>query len=428
MSLLIVPALILVLVATSFAAEVKLTFWGMSSSSEEQELAVVNEFNRRHAGSIKVEAVSGISGTDLREKLSVAIAANAAPDVVRFDRFALAEWADKGLFHPLDALINLDNFTNEDFYPAAWNETIYQGKTYGIPWNMDSRAYLYNKAAFSESGLDPATSPRTWDEVIEFARKLDRRTSEGFTRIGFLAHDGNWYFLGWLLAAGGNITDSSGRNVTWNSDAGRRAAHFMVDIAAYYGGYRGARDVTGGGTSSSIPSGRLASVVDFSGMVGSSLRKNPSLELGVGPAPRPAELAHEKITWSGGFAMSIPITVPENKMNPIWEFIKFFTSKDGMVIAFQQDVAGISGQLPTRRSVILDSTYAMKQPAALSGFVELLPYARFRPVIPDGESLYELYRRRLADMIMKENVVPDQAVAETARLGQLVLDQRWAGR
>ena len=113
-----------------------------------------------------------------------------------------------------------------------------------------------------------------------------------------------------------------------------------------------------------------------------------------------------------GVALPVRATTSPSKMDAVWEFVKSHTSRASMMTIFDAD---ISGQMPTRRSEATDSDYLRKQSAALTGFVELLPYSGFRPVLPDGDRLYDLYRHRLLDMIMSENITPDHAVAETAR-------------
>lgn len=403
------------------AAEIQLMYWGMSASSEQQERAIIDEFNRRYAGQIKVDPGFTMSTEELREKLAVALAAGAAPDVVRFDRFAIPEWAYQGLFKPIDHLIERDAIDISDFYPAAWNELIFEGKTYGIPHNMDVRALLYNKTVYEESGLDPAVSPRTWDDLATFARKLDRKDGGQFTRIGFNPIHGNWYYYGYLLMAGGDLFDSTNRQVAWNSDAGRLAANYMADWIGYYGGQTEISRVRSGGTYPSFADGRVVSILGGSWFVGSILNVNPNTDIGVGIPPRPTELADEIISWSGGFAMVIPTTTPLSKEEAVWEFIKFFTGQEAMIMAFRDNSLG---QLPPRRSVMQDPEFQATQPPQLLDFLAILPHSRFRPVIPGGETLWKIYRDQLEALILA-GVVPDQAVAETARLGQIALDEAW---
>lgn len=404
------------------AAEVQLTYWGMSSGSEEQERAVIDEFNRRNAGRIKVDAGPVFTTEELREKLTVAIAAGAAPDVVRFDRFAIAEWAYQGLFKPVDHLIKRDKIDSSDFYPAAWNEMIFEGKTYGIPHNMDVRALLYNKTLYSEAGLNPETSPRTWDELSSFSHKLDRRASDGrLDRMGFNPLYGNWYYYGYLLMAGGDLLDPTNRKVAWNSPAGLRAANFMNDWVQYYGGDAEIRRIRNGSTYPSFVAGRQVSIMGGSWFVGSILKLNPDTQIGIGAPPRPSELANEVVSWSGGFAMVIPTTTPISKEEAVWTFMKFFTSQEMMKKAF---IGNSMGQLPPRRSVMMDSDFRASQPPQLNDFLSILPYSRFRSVIPGGESLWKIYAAEFDRQIIA-GIVPEQIVSETARLGQIALDAAW---
>ena len=428
LSTLLPPATLLVLAssATASAKEVVINYWGVFSSSEQQEKRIVDEFNRLYRGRIRVIPGPAMTPADLREKLAVAIAAGTAPEVVKFDRFAIAEWAHNGLLHPLDLLITRDRINVKDFYPAAWNEQMFEGRTYGLPWNMDVRAYLFNRAVFAEAGLDPAAPPRTWDEVDQVARKLDRRSGDTFSRAGFLATEGNWFFYGWLLAAGGDITDPTGRKVTWNSEAGRRAARFMVENYTRYGGTPTlTRLKSPGGLYAALADGRIASVVGGSWFIGSLLKAAPEADIGVAPPPRPSELAGTPVSWSGGFSLVIPSTVPPEKKEAAWTFARFFTRKAAVVEVFK---GANLGQLPALRSAVLDPAFRQGQPKQLNTFLKILPFSRFRPVIPGGEQLWKVYRDILENKLLNENVPVEQALSETARLGQMVLDQAWLRR
>nr|WP_314263114.1 extracellular solute-binding protein [uncultured Moellerella sp.] len=46
------------------------------------------------------------------------------------------------------------------------------GRTYYIPWNATTQMMIYNKALFVEAGLDPNQPPETWDEFLIAAEKI----------------------------------------------------------------------------------------------------------------------------------------------------------------------------------------------------------------------------------------------------------------
>jgi multiple sugar transport system substrate-binding protein len=405
------------------AEEIVLTYWGIASSSQ-QEYDLVESFNQLYASKIRVQAMAVSS---MNEKLAVAIAGNSAPEIVRFDRFGIPEWAFKGLLQPLDAFIKNDNFDLSDFYPAAVAESVFEGKTYGIPWYIDARAYLYNKQHYLEAGLDPAQPATTWDQAVLYGRRLDRVVDGRFERAGFFAVDGNFYFVGWLFTAGGEVTDPTGRQIMWDSPAGLRAANFMVENAKHYGGMSGVSAAKSGDTRVVTAGGRISSLVDVSSAIANILKANPNIDLGVSAPPRPTELANQPITWSGGFSYVIPSSVSTERAAAAWEFIKYVTSKETQVLLMD---GSLLGRFPSRRSAILDPRYQQIQPPQMNikVFFELLNYTRFRPIVPNGETLWNLYYSQIRDRLLNKNLPPEQVLSETARQAQIALDAAWASR
>lgn len=48
------------------------------------------------------------------------------------------------------------------------------GRTYYIPWNATTQLMIYNKELFKEAGLNPDRPPRTWDEFLNAAEKINQ--------------------------------------------------------------------------------------------------------------------------------------------------------------------------------------------------------------------------------------------------------------
>ena len=82
------------------------------------------------------------------------------------DRFTIGDWASRGTFQPLERVPERekdapDAIREENFYPAAWKEAVYEGKVYAVPTGIDSRLLFYNRTLFREV-TDPDRPPRTW--------------------------------------------------------------------------------------------------------------------------------------------------------------------------------------------------------------------------------------------------------------------------
>ena len=92
-----------------------------------------------------------------------------------------------------DAIVPIDDFVKTDddkkwlqsFFPGFMLNSQTGGKTWGIPFQRSTVVMYWNKELFKEAGLDPEKAPNTWDEQVEFAKKLTKRDgSDNVTQWG----------------------------------------------------------------------------------------------------------------------------------------------------------------------------------------------------------------------------------------------------
>ncbi len=93
----------------------------------------------------------------------------------------------------LDILVSLDEIGLDaagktwvdGFYPAFLANSRVDGKLWSVPFQRSTAVMYYNKAAFSEAGLDPEAFPKTWAQLEAAAAKLTKRDASGrVTRWG----------------------------------------------------------------------------------------------------------------------------------------------------------------------------------------------------------------------------------------------------
>src|SRR5690606_22553007 len=133
---------------------VELTYMGPSGPLAGAMEDVIREFEaqseRAHAADPSKPIYRVVSGQNAaRDQVSdptrflVSVAGKSPPDVIEFDRYAVAEWAARGGFEPLDRFIAADLAANRPetpqraaYFPAAWDEAMFNGKVYGIPMKI----------------------------------------------------------------------------------------------------------------------------------------------------------------------------------------------------------------------------------------------------------------------------------------------------
>ncbi|GBC74945.1 sn-glycerol-3-phosphate-binding periplasmic protein UgpB [archaeon HR06] len=146
-----------------------------------------------------------------RTSLLTAVQAGNPPTVSTIDQIWSAEFATAGYIEPLDDLIaSSPEIKKDDFFEGAWNSNVVNGKTYGIPFDVDVWEELYyNKDMFEKAGLDPNRPPETWDELLEFGKILTD-PSKGQWGLGLIAGKGEFstcIFDSFIFTNGGDVVD-----------------------------------------------------------------------------------------------------------------------------------------------------------------------------------------------------------------------------
>lgn len=142
-----------------------------------------------------------VPGDAWDEKMKSAQAAGTAPDIYLLNYGPIPYYAKDGLILPLDDLIPQDAW--EDLYDNVKEMISYDGKYYAYPQLVEPAIVLYyRKDLFEQAGLDPNRPPRTWDEFIEYGKKL---TTGDVFGSGFPGFGGDsWSMWGWMLNAAGH--------------------------------------------------------------------------------------------------------------------------------------------------------------------------------------------------------------------------------
>ena len=119
------------------------------------------EFERRNPGiHVDLQQMPVLSA---HEKLLTAYAGDSLPDVTPLGNTWIPEFALLGAIEPLDAEIAATpGFDAGDFYAGAWDSGVIDGKTYAVPWYVETRIPFYRVDLLHEAGIDKP--PTNWDE------------------------------------------------------------------------------------------------------------------------------------------------------------------------------------------------------------------------------------------------------------------------
>ncbi|WP_061965809.1 ABC transporter substrate-binding protein [Demequina aurantiaca] len=107
------------------------------------------------------------------------------------------------------------------------------GDVFGLPTAAYGSALHYNRALFTEAGLDPDQPPTTWDEVREDAKAISDKTGNtGFAQMA-ASNTGGWQLTVATYARGGRMQteDADGKiAVTADNDATKAALDYFHQL------------------------------------------------------------------------------------------------------------------------------------------------------------------------------------------------------
>jgi multiple sugar transport system permease protein len=314
-----------------------IVFWGGWMLGDDI-YAAIDRFEKLHP-QYRVLATTGTAqdATGDAQRLLSAIAGGVPPDVVFFDRFAIAEWAGRHALEDLTPYIESqdpadpDRLDLTDYYPWTVEEASYRppgsagpSRVYGIPTIADARMLYVNLDLLRQEGLTDANGdpkvPSTWGELREYATRLTRyRTpgvrGSGLVRLGFAPRYGDSFLYMYAFEAGGRLLSPDGLRATMDSPRVVRALRFMTDV---YDDLGGAEQVNAfqqsfePGPLDPFVAGQVAMKIDGNWYLGDTLGDwKPDMNFAVVPAPMPEEeLAKGRapVTWASGRALVIPAT------------------------------------------------------------------------------------------------------------------------
>lgn len=113
-----------------------------------------------------------LANADFKPRLTTVMQGNDPPDLFQsWGGGVLWEFADAGLVRDISA--ELEGEWKDSFAAKAALELYGQnGEYYGAPYTWGAVGMFYNKALFTQAGLDPENPPATWDEFIAAVETL----------------------------------------------------------------------------------------------------------------------------------------------------------------------------------------------------------------------------------------------------------------
>lgn len=223
--------------ATAVAQEVvTIEFWDnqqAESGLSQFQQAAVDLFEETHPG-IKINVVT-VPYAEYQDRLTIAVRGGTPPDISTVDQIWNYGFATGGAIIALDDYIaGSETVKQENFFPGAWNSAAFEGKVWGIPFNIDVWQFtFYNKALLDAAGVDPA-SLVTWEGLKAAAEKLTDLAAGkyGVGLVGHLGEDTVVIQDSFIYSNGGSVLHEDGTCALDEPEA-IEALEYLVSLLPY---------------------------------------------------------------------------------------------------------------------------------------------------------------------------------------------------
>jgi raffinose/stachyose/melibiose transport system substrate-binding protein len=284
-----------------------------------------------------------------KTKLATSIQSGQVPDLFQScGGGIMAAQADAGALKDITSDISS---WKDTINPGALSIYAYNGKQYGVPWDMGMIGFWYNKDAFSKAGI--TAPPATWDDFLSDIQKLK---SSGIAPLAIAGKDEwpsmhLWTYLVLRTGGGANLAQMI-QSKNWNTDACTQAGtavQALNALAPYQAGYKSA---VYNDEAAAVGNGKAA--MELMGQWAPSVQKDQSAnKQGLG----------DKLGWfpfptvSGGTGAATDgvgggngIAVGKNAPPEAIDFLKFFLSTEN-ANKLNTDNVGLSPVVGTNGSV-----------------------------------------------------------------------------
>ena len=360
--------------------KIHLQYWYVSGDQEQIPFHA-REFNSSQ-DSIVVDCTP-LPWNEHEKKILTAILSGNPPDVVNLVS-PVAKWASRFALVPLDSLMKESSFDSTIFFPALWNEMKWRNRIYAIPLYSNSYAFFYNKKLFKEAGLDPNKPPTTWEQVLEYSKKLTKRDDKGrIYQIGFIPNYGNLstaMLMAWELGAkflidGGTKVDMTNpamiRALTWVTNYYNE--YNINDVSSFMAGF-GYADQQG------FISQKVAMMVLDNTFPDQIKLYNPNLQYGVSLIP--SFKGYPTASSSGSWWLAIPRGAKHIKA--AWEFMQFAVRKEVQLKEAESEKVIL---YPANKYAAGDSSFVRDDYAKII-FNEEMDYSHSPTIVPLAHDVF----------------------------------------
>lgn len=170
----------------AMAENVTINWWHITTAENQKAVwqKLADEYMAAHPN-VTIE-ITVLENEAFKTKLTTVMQSGEPPDIFQsWGGGVMNEYANAGLLKDITAELDAEGGAwRNSFSPGALGVYSYQGKNFGVPWDMGMVGFWYNKDLFAQAGID--APPTTWSELLADVQTLK---DAGITPIALGAGD-----------------------------------------------------------------------------------------------------------------------------------------------------------------------------------------------------------------------------------------------
>lgn len=261
------------------------------------------------------------------------------------------------------------------FVPGMIDSTIFNGKSYAVPYDTGVRALIYRTDLLESIGKSAA--PGTWDELREDAIAI-QAANPGVNGFGIIG-GAQWYYLPMVWNWGGDLAVQDGDKWVAKVDSQEAidAFQFYADLLTKDGlSPAGASAWSGADVTTSMALGETAMMVGGSWDLKTILAQAPELESKLATSVLPTGPGGNNDTFAGGSNLAV-FKDCENKAVAN-DFVDFMMDKENLV-----PVTSSLGLLPATNDALAEEKESGSfSTPLLKAYAEQADHTRSVPPVP----------------------------------------------
>ncbi len=335
-----------------------------------------------------------------RQKIADLVAQGKPPTLARVATRWIPEYVAAGWLEPVDGYMTPE--FRAQFIPLLINEGAqYEGRTFGLPTTVTTRALYYNKALFRQAGLD--SPPQNWAELKESARLIDALGPDinGFGIQG-KESETSTYFYYFLWGNGGRTLSEDGTRPMFNRPEGVEAAAFLKEMIDEGLTQPNPENSNRADLENAFFSGKLGMVITAPMLATRLQREAPGLEYGLSVIP----YQKTQTTFAALDTLILFKQAEEKNKQAAWKFVEFLSRDE-----YRLKYALQEGVLPEKISVAQNAQIADNP--AFSFFMETLPTGQFEALNVKSADISNVVAASLQSAYLGQ-ISPEEALNNAA--------------